>query len=107
MAVVCRVYAVDAASGAQRWSYATADTVHGSVAVPPHGLHAYVGSHDGHVYKLGADAGAVVWRCDVGSSVRASPVVGVDVVYAGMLDGSVAAIDASTGVMTWRVRRCS
>jgi glucose dehydrogenase len=47
------LYALDAANGAQRWTFETAGPVHSSPAVVDGTV--YVGSEDNHVYALGTE----------------------------------------------------
>jgi len=44
------VYALDAATGAKKWSYATGGAVESGVSVS--GKTLFAGSNDGHVYAL-------------------------------------------------------
>ena len=115
-----RVRAVDAETGALRWTFSTA----GIVKYPPTIAdgRAYVGSGDGHVYCLEAATGRLLWR------FRAAPVERNLMVYgtlsstwpvntgvlvqdgtayfaAGIVDHDgtyVYAIDARTGELRWQ-----
>ena len=90
-----RVYALDAATGNELWSFATGEVV---VSVPTvvDGV-VYVGSNDNHLHALDADTGEKLWSYDTGSWVQYSPAVSGGKVYLGArVDGNnrVVALDA-------------
>jgi serine/threonine-protein kinase len=91
-----KLYALDAATGAQRWMYATG----GKLSCPAvEGGVVYVGSTDGNVYALDAATGVWKWASPTGGSSR--PVVAGGVVYIGGTQGDVYALDAPTGTTRW------
>ncbi|MGA3192149.1 MAG: PQQ-binding-like beta-propeller repeat protein [Candidatus Bathyarchaeia archaeon] len=92
------VYALNATTGTQVWSYATRGMVRSSPAVA--GGVVYVGSDDNNVYALNATTGTLVWSYTKGDSVH-SPAVAGDVVYVGSVDGNVYALNASNGALIW------
>jgi len=47
------VYVLDRSTGVIQWSLQTAGPVKSSACVNPRNGHAYIGSHDHHVYALG------------------------------------------------------
>ena len=59
------VYALDAATGALRWSFATGDVVHASPAIADGVV--YVGSWDRNVYALDAATGRERWKYTTGN----------------------------------------
>ena len=93
------IYAVDAVSGEERWSFETGGRVESSPFVA-HGS-VYVGSDDGHLYALDADSGVERWRFETGGKVRSSAAVIEDVVYFGSSDGAVYSLDAGSGRQRW------
>jgi hypothetical protein len=93
------VYALDASTGAFKWSYTTGSPVQSSPAVS--GGVVYVGSDDDNVYALDASTGAFKWSYTTGSPVQSSPAVSGGVVYVGSSDDNVYALDASTGALKW------
>jgi outer membrane protein assembly factor BamB len=103
-----RVYAVDAASGEERWRFETGDVVHASPAVS--GGIVYVGSWDGDLYALDAASGRERWRFKGGRDdllhnqvgFQSSPAVAGGVVYVGCRDSKLYALDAVTGQERWR-----
>jgi outer membrane protein assembly factor BamB len=102
------VYALDAASGALRWKFATGDVVHASPAVADGML--YVGSWDGRLYALDARTGQERWRFQSGldpllhnqQGFQGSPAIAGGVVYVGCRDANLYALDARTGAERWR-----
>ena len=66
-----KVYALDAASGRQRWAFFTEAPVRLAPTVV--GNRVYVGSDDGCIYCLSADNGSLVWRYEVAGQSRMIP----------------------------------
>jgi outer membrane protein assembly factor BamB len=118
------VYAVDAVSGSQKWFFATqgerrftAPGIHGiapaseimpdpfdmflSAPAIDNGI-VYVGSGDGNVYALDAQAGTLKWRFTTGNVVHASPAVANGAVYVGSWDRYFYALDSRTGALRWK-----
>jgi outer membrane protein assembly factor BamB len=95
------VCALNAATGAKVWSFATVlpSTLFSSPAVA-NGV-VYVGSFDGSVYALNARTGAKLWSFATGGAVVSSPAVANEVVYVGSDDNSLYAFDALTGGFLW------
>src|SRR5439155_300336 len=94
------VYAIDAATGTERWSFPTGDIVDSSPAVA-NGV-VYVGSFDGRIYAIDALTGSMLWNFITRGRVRSSPAVDNGVVYVGSLDNRVYALDAASGAVLWR-----
>jgi eukaryotic-like serine/threonine-protein kinase len=101
------VYALDAGTGALRWSFATGDVVHASPAVA-NGL-VYIGSWDRNLYALDAATGRERWRYTTGNDtviynqigIASSAAVAGDVILVGGRDGKFHAVDARTGEGKW------
>jgi alcohol dehydrogenase (cytochrome c) len=110
-----RVFAIDAATGAERWRYfyerkGAGATVSRGLAIG-HG-HVYFGTNDNNLIALDIATGKEVWRTQVhdptlGCSLRAAPLVVNDMVVTGSLGGDQAhrghlsAYDAKTGKQRW------
>ena len=104
------VYALDARTGAKRWSFNTSDHVYSSPAITEDAggrtKAVYIASADGSVYAL-SPAGRLLWRYDTGDAIRSSPVLGSarkgggHILYVGSSDGSLYAIDAKSGRRRW------
>lgn len=103
-----KVYALDLASGALRWSFQTGDVVHASPAVA--GDTVYIGSWDRTFYALDAKTGAQRWAFATGADpeihnqegIASSAAVGGGRVFFGCRDGHFYALDAATGALAWK-----
>jgi outer membrane protein assembly factor BamB len=101
------VYALDAASGALRWSFKTGNVVHASPAVANDTV--YIGSWDSFFYALDAKTGKVRWRFKTGEDaaifnqvgIQSSAIVAGKLVYFGCRDSNLYALDATTGAKIW------
>jgi outer membrane protein assembly factor BamB len=101
------VYALDAASGALKWAFATGNVVHASPAVA--GGLLYIGSWDHFFYALDAKSGRLAWKFETGTDndihnqegIQSSAVVADGVVYFGCRDSNLYALDAKTGAKRW------
>ncbi|MBM5812717.1 MAG: PQQ-dependent dehydrogenase, methanol/ethanol family [Gammaproteobacteria bacterium] len=117
------VYAVDAATGAERWKFepqldpgfmrkACCGIVNRGVAVWRGRV--YVGTLDGYLYALNATDGTVAWKVDTftdrerGYTITSAPQIAKDVVVIGNAGaefdarGYVTAYDLETGEQRWR-----
>jgi outer membrane protein assembly factor BamB len=102
------VYALDAATGALKWKFATGNVVHATPAVADGVV--YVGSWDSFFYALDAATGAVRWKYQTGRDTIAYNQVGIvgsaavsgGVVYVGCRDGFLYALNAKTGAEKWK-----
>jgi eukaryotic-like serine/threonine-protein kinase len=118
------VYAVDAADGRQLWKRRTGGPVAATPAIAGETL--YVGSYDGKFYALDKRTGAPRWKFATGGERRfeakglhgmqpknqtiadpfdvflSSPVVAEGAVYFGSGDGSLYALDATSGDLKWK-----
>jgi outer membrane protein assembly factor BamB len=107
-----RLHALDAASGAMKWStsiggptwlreidhwdvYPSSPTVVGGMV--------YVGSTDGRIYAIDAKTGTERWHFQTKHVIRATPAVADGRVYCGSWDGFVYALDAASGQLAWKV----
>ena len=116
-----RVFALDARSGAKKWSYdpEIADDVErvyccgsNNRGVALWGELVYVGTMDGRLIALDQDTGEVVWETEViaweqGYSITGAPLAVKDMVLTGVAGGEfgvrgfVKAFDAQTGALRW------
>jgi outer membrane protein assembly factor BamB len=94
-----RVHALNAATGAEKWTYKTGGIVESSPAVA-NGV-VYAGSGDGNLYALNAATGAEEWSYHIGGVVSSSPAVANGVVYADSFNGTLYALNAATGAEEW------
>jgi len=102
-----QVYALDAATGALRWSFATGDVVHASPAFADGVV--YIGSWDRNVYALDAATGRERWRYTTGNDtviynqigIASSAAIAEGLVFVGGRDGKFHVIDARSGAQRW------
>ncbi|MBK8057511.1 MAG: PQQ-binding-like beta-propeller repeat protein, partial [Gemmatimonadetes bacterium] len=102
------VYALDVATGALKWKFATGDVVHASPAVVDGTV--YIGSWDRNMYAIDAKSGKERWRYQTGNDttiynqigIASSAAVANGVVYFGCRDGHFYAVDARTGALKWK-----
>ncbi len=96
------IYALDRTSGREIWSYHTPGEIM-PTPVDADG-HLYVGTGDGHVYKLDAKTGKLVWKTDIQSFVSmSSPVAGDGLIFVGGTHPNFFyAIDQSSGNIAWK-----
>ncbi|HEX7070066.1 MAG TPA: PQQ-binding-like beta-propeller repeat protein [Rhodothermales bacterium] len=93
------LYALDPATGQERWSFATPEPIISSPAVASDGT-IYVGSMDGTVRAISPD-GSERWRVAAGAPVISSPSIdAVGRIFAGTTDGRVIAIEPD-GDLAW------
>lgn len=101
------VYALDAATGALRWKFATGNVVHASPAVSNGTV--YIGSWDRYMYALDAKSGALRWKFLTGDDrtiynqvgISSSAAIANGIVYFGCRDSHLYAVDARTGKLAW------
>lgn len=101
------VYAVDAETGTEAWSFDTNGSVWSSPTVSEGTV--YVGNDNGTVYAIDASDGTEVWGYDTGNpNVRTSPTIVDGTVYIGSGDasfggtgGAVHALDVTDGTERW------
>ena len=90
--------ALNAQTGASRWSFSMGATYTTPVITTPM---LYTASQDGYLYALDASTGTQVWRFQRSSQVDGYPTLANGVVYVTSDDGSVNAVDAKTGALQW------
>lgn len=97
------LYALDAATGAQRWVFTAGGPIISSVAAS-NGL-VYVAAMDGSVAAVSTLTGAPAWTTQLTSHVgiSASPVLADNRLYVAGRDGGVSALDPISGAILWTV----
>ncbi|MFF4410646.1 PQQ-binding-like beta-propeller repeat protein [Streptomyces sp. NPDC001404] len=97
------VYALDAATGKERWSHAGGYGASSPLVVEtaqPGDTLIYVGGSGGNIDALDI-GGNVKWSAATGGAIESSPAVKADVVYVGSSDGRLHAFNARTGAARW------
>lgn len=95
-------YALDAATGQPRWSIATGSFSTNTAAVVD-GVAYFSGGDDNTLYAVDASTGQERWRFSLGADAsQNSPAVANGLVYLPADDGNVYAVDAVTGTERWR-----
>jgi outer membrane protein assembly factor BamB len=97
-----RLYAWDAATGEERWTFQAGGPIGHSPALDGDTL--YVGSMDRRLYALEADTGKVRWAFEAGEGVWTSPAVWRGLVMFGARDGVFYALKAADGKPAWTFR---
>ncbi len=111
-----KVYALNAATGQQRWAFETGLMVYqyisrgwvrSSPAVSADGATVFVGAGDTNLYALNAATGEKRWASALGVSLDSSPALSPDgatvFVGGGIWDNKTYALNAATGEQRWAV----
>jgi len=122
---VGRVYALDARTGCQRWTFDAGFGVRTAITIgaDARGARAYFGDQRGEVYALDAETGKLLWKQKVedhqAAIITGAPTLADGVLYVPVSSleevlavdpryscctfrGLVAALDAQTGAIKWR-----
>lgn len=91
--------AVDAATGAELWRFATGHSIWGEPLY--HDGIVYVASLDKSVYALQADTGQMVWQAELPGAVASQPVIDGDSVFVSSFDHKLHALELGTGRELW------
>jgi outer membrane protein assembly factor BamB len=94
------VLALDPATGARVWDFATGDSVLAAPAVDSGRV--YAASFDKHVYALDAGSGRLLWKRDTLGAVVSTPAVAGDLVVVGNRCYDLLGLKASTGEVAWK-----
>src|SRR5829696_2637371 len=90
------LFALDLATGTQRWKYSTGNIIgESSAAVGPGAV--YIGDLGGVFHAVNRTDGKPLWTFKTGSEIKSSPVIVDDVVLIGSYDGHLYGLDAKTG----------
>lgn len=80
---------------------ATAAGLSTSPLLLPGGRGAVVATSDGELLAVDLHSGAVRWRCQAGTRVRAAPALADGILYAGTAERRLVAVDAASGQVRW------
>jgi outer membrane protein assembly factor BamB len=93
--------AVDLATGALKWKYATGSSIgESSPAVTRDAV--FVGDSSGVLHAVRPSDGTKLWTFKAGQEIKSSPVVVGAVVLTGSYDGYLYALDVATGNPHWK-----
>lgn len=96
------VYAVDASTGEEEWTFHPDDLDSRFSSSPAViGGTLFIGSWDHHLYALDASTGEEKWAFETEDSIYSSPTVVDNTVFFGSNDNHVYAVDAATGEEQW------
>ncbi len=95
------LYAVDLATGKQRWRYATSGPVQESSPCVHNGL-VYIGDLNGILHAVDALSGKARWTFKAASEIKSSPNVFHARVYFGSYDQNLYCLSAQTGALIWK-----
>ena len=94
------VKALDAATGRERWRFATEGKVFSTPAVWKNRV--VIGSTDGSIYCLSLRNGRLRWRHRCEKSVLATPAIHKGIAYVGSSDHIFRALKVRTGRLVWK-----
>ena len=101
-----RIYAVNAATGALKWSFATGDVVHTRPALANGKVVA--GSFDGGLYCINQETGAMIWRFKTTGhryfprgEINGNPLIHNGKIFFGARDYNLYAVDLESGYCHW------
>lgn len=98
-----RLHAVDAETGALKWSYPAKEMLTAAIKSTPlvgEDL-VYFGGTDGRLYAVTREDGILAWSFVTKGIITSSPILADGVVYVGSGDDNLYALDARTGQMKW------
>jgi outer membrane protein assembly factor BamB len=96
------IYALDRRTGKELWAFHPPGEAMPTALLDKGSL--YAGTGDGHIYRLAADTGALVWKTDIVSFVSMSSLVMGDgrLFVGGTNPNFFYAIDAESGQVVWK-----
>lgn len=100
-AQVGAAFALDAATGAQRWKFATNNKVYIMPVLDTNRSTVYIGDMGGYLYALDAATGAQRWRQQLDSPILVPQVVNGSI-YAVSTSGYLYALDPVAGAVRWQ-----
>jgi len=98
-----QLLAVDARTGALKWSYQTSEDLGIGESSPAvaNGL-VYIGDLSGVLHAVDAATGKARWTYTTQAEIKSSPVVADGKVLIGSYDGHLYGLDAATGTFAWK-----
>jgi outer membrane protein assembly factor BamB len=96
----CRIVAIDLKTGKKRWSFQTGGWVSSAPTVS--GDSVFVGSQDGHLWRLDKSTGQEIWQFRTEGRADDPITVDSENVYFGSSDGRLYCANAEDGKELWR-----
>ncbi len=93
------IYALDATTGAEAWSYNTGSPIFAAPAVINGTL--FCGNSTGTFFAINSQTGNVFWQFDAGASIYATPSFPENLVLIGTTAGKLHALNANDGTLAW------
>ena len=93
-------YAIDRATGDERWKYHTELGFSAAAAVAEGRV--YVGDTDGKFYAFSTADGALLWGFEATAEINSAPNFYKNLVLFGSQDATLYALDAATGKLAWK-----
>lgn len=93
------ISALNAATGAEIWSFESGSRFVGGAAIDE--SHVYAGTVDGMVFALDRENGREVWKFEADRDIWSTPLIVEDTVFITSLDRHLYALDASSGGLLW------
>lgn len=97
------VYALDAATGTERWKDKVGSYVYSTPAVARGKV--FVGDFSGRLHAYSLSSGQERWTASMPGAISGSPVVIGDLVYVSTIKGSTSAFDVRNGRRVWTLPR--
>ncbi len=97
------VYALDAATGTERWKDRIGSYVYSTPAIAKGKV--FVGDFAGRVHAYALNSGREQWTASMPGAISGSPVVIGDLVYVSTIKGSTSAFDVQNGRRIWTLPR--
>jgi len=99
------LYCLRASDGHVFWRHDFGSSVSSRPLYDPAKDVVYFGSDDGYVYCLLGRSGRILWKSDLKAEVVNEPRLTQEALYVTAADGTVAALNNSTGQMIWSYRK--
>ncbi|HEY5262235.1 MAG TPA: PQQ-binding-like beta-propeller repeat protein [Solirubrobacteraceae bacterium] len=93
------LYAIDALTGKQRWSYASGDKINGVVLATEEGV--YFGNDSGAIVALEPDTGDERWTVAADGIIQSRPALHGGLLLVASFAGTVHALNATSGAQSW------
>jgi outer membrane protein assembly factor BamB len=84
------------------WEFQTAGSIYSQPTIDPNTGRIYFGSSDKHLYALSGE-GIFLWRVAVNDNMAAQPLIAHDQVVIAIEDGTIYAINKTSGAEDWRL----